>query len=216
MDQDRKTSGAAKNPEGEGHSFLREAWGFIKVFVITAAVILVFVNVVAHPVTVVGDSMYPNLQNGEYGFTNLIGLRFSDPQRGDVVVVTMEDDVDGDGQEETTHWVKRIIGLPGDTVEARDGVVYVNGQALDESGWLDPAQQQEILDEIQATYGKEYGPFTSDFGPVTLKDGQYWVMGDNRPHSKDSRDPSVGPVSREQIYGDGILILYPFNKIGGH
>lgn len=215
MDQERKTSKGEK-PEKENGSFIREAWGFIKVFVITAAVILLFVNIVAHPVTVVGDSMYPNLQNGEYGFTNLIGLRFGSPARGDVVVVTMEDDVNDDGKQETTHWVKRVIGLPGDTVEARDGTVYINGEALDESAWLNPDSQQEILDEIQKVYGREYGPFTSDFGPVTLQEDQYWVMGDNRPHSKDSRDPSVGPVSREQIYGDGVLILYPFSKIGGH
>lgn len=160
--------------------------------------------------------MYPNLQDGEYGFTNLIGLRLHAPDRGDVVVVTMEDDVDGDGTLEETHWVKRVIGLPGETVEAKNGIVYINGEPLDESGWLDPDQQQEILDEIEKTYGRDYGPFTSDFGPVTLGDDEYWVMGDNRPHSKDSRDPSVGAVSLDQIYGDGILILYPFNKIGGH
>ncbi|WP_067555989.1 signal peptidase I [Faecalibaculum rodentium] len=216
MDQETKTSGAGNSPEREGNSFLKEAWGFIKVFVITAVIILLFVNIVAHPVTVVGDSMYPNLQDGEYGFTNLIGLRFSAPDRGDVVVVTMEDDVNGDGTPETTHWVKRVIGLPGDTVEARNDVIYINGEPLDESGWLDPAQKQEILDEIQESYGREYGDFTADFGPVTLGEDQYWVMGDNRPHSKDSRDPSVGAVNRNQIYGDGVLILFPFNKIGGH
>ena len=87
MDQETKTSGAGHSPEREGSSFLKEAWGFIKVFVITAVIILLFVNIVAHPVTVVGDSMYPNLQDGEYGFTNLIGLRFSAPARGDVVVI---------------------------------------------------------------------------------------------------------------------------------
>ena len=101
-------------------------------------------------------------------------------------------------------------------MEARNDVVYINGEPLDESGWLDPAQKQEILDEIQESYGREYGDFTADFGPVTLGEDQYWVMGDNRPHSKDSRDPSVGAVNRNQIYGDGVLILYPFNKIGGH
>ncbi len=183
---------------------------FVKVFAISAIVILLFVNLVAHPVNVMGRSMDPTLKDGEYGFTSLIGVDKKNLERGDIVVVTMNDE---SGKE--SHWVKRIIGLPGETIEAKDGIVYIDGQPLDESAYL----IQENIDEILAEYkeqsnGLDYGPFTFDFGPVTLADDEYWVMGDNRPWSKDSRYPDVGPVHADQIYGKGILVLWPFNKIG--
>lgn len=183
---------------------------FVKVFVISGIVILLFVNFVAHPVTVVGHSMDPTLQDGEYGFTSLITPMIKDPERGQIVVINEEDD---EGKIE--RWVKRIIGMPGETIEAKNGEVFIDGAKLDESAYL----KQEFIDEALAKYKadhnqQDYGPFTYDFGPVTLGDDEYWVMGDNRMNSMDSRSPEVGPVNRDNIFGTSILILYPFNAMG--
>ena len=84
----------------------------------------------------------------------------------------------------------------------------------DRSSYLPQSVIDETLAKYKAEIGMDYGPFTFDFGPVTLGEDEYWVMGDNRPYSKDSRYPTVGPVKKSNIFGQGMLVLYPFNKIG--
>ena len=197
----------------EKRGFWAEAWDFAKGFLITLAVVLVFVNFVAHPVNVVGRSMEPTLIDGEYGFTSMITKYFSTPKRGQIVVITMEEDENGDGKTETSHWVKRVIGLPGDTIESRDDVIYLNGEPLDESAYIDEDWKNQMIEEFgyfNKTIDSENKAV--DFGPVTLGEDEYWVMGDNRPRSKDSR--IIGPVSRDKIYGTDVMVLYPFNKMG--
>lgn len=208
-EQKRKRKKAGHYSEDDERSIWEDILDFVKVFAISAIVILLFVNFIAHPVTVVGHSMDPTLSDGEYGYTSLVSLSTGEPERGDVVVLTMKDDAGN-----SSLWVKRVIGLPGETVEARDGVVYVNGVALDESAYLDEDFMNKILADYKEQSGYDYGNFTADFAPVTLKDNEYWVMGDNRPWSKDSTSPDVGPVTRDMFFGKGILVLYPFNKIG--
>lgn len=200
-----------KYDKDEDTTLTEDILDFVKVFAISAIVILLFVNIVAHPVTVMGRSMDPTLANGEYGFTNLLDLAINGVNRGDVVVLDMEE-VDGN----RSYWVKRVIGLPGETVECRDGQIYIDGVALDESSYLDPEFMEQSLEEYKQQFGVDYedGNFTSDFKPVTLGENEYWVMGDNRMYSKDSRYPEVGPVNLSDIYGKGILVLWPFNKIG--
>ena len=105
--------------EDDERTLLEDILGFIKVFVVSAIVILLFVNFVSHPVRVDGRSMYPTLKDGEFGFTNVGGVLLNGVERGDIVVVTMEEE----GQK--THWVKRVIGLPGDTVSCVNDVVYI-------------------------------------------------------------------------------------------
>lgn len=200
-----------KYDKDEDRTLTEDILDFVKVFAISAIVILLFVNIVAHPVTVMGRSMDPTLANGEYGFTNLLDLAINGVNRGDVVVLDMEE-VDGN----RSYWVKRVIGLPGETVECRDGQIYIDGVALDESSYLDPEFMEQSLEEYKQQFGVDYedGNFTSDFKPVTLGENEYWVMGDNRMYSKDSRYPEVGPVNLSDIYGKGILVLWPFKKIG--
>lgn len=193
----------------EDRALLEDILDFLKVFAISAIVILLFVNFIAHPVTVVGHSMDPTLAEGEYGFTSVITPNISGIKRGDIVVVNMKNE-----EGKTDRWVKRIIGLPGETIEARNGQVLVDGVPLDESAYLPQDVIDEALARYKAEYGVDYGPYTSDFGPVTLGEDEYWVMGDNRPYSKDSRFPTVGPVKRSDIFGSGVLVLYPFDKMG--
>ncbi|HAM31784.1 MAG TPA: signal peptidase I [Erysipelotrichaceae bacterium] len=203
--------------EEKKSSIGKEILDFVKVFVISAVVVLLFANFIAHPVTVIGHSMDPTLADGEYGFTSVISARLSDPQRNEIVVVTMTDPEAG----EKSEWVKRVIGMPGDTIECRNDDVYVNGEKIDESGYIDQEYKDSLLEKygyfnktLQTSPENPEPQIVRDWGPVTLGEDEYFVMGDNRPYSKDSRDPSVGPVKRDQFYGKGVLVLFPFSKFG--
>ena len=194
--------------EDDERTLLEDILGFIKVFVVSAIVILLFVNFVAHPVRVDGRSMYPTLKDGEFGFTNVGGVLLNGVGRGDIVVVTMEEE----GQK--THWVKRVIGLPGDTVSCVNDVVYINGKVLDETKYIDPDYRQSLVDKFGYFNKVPDADNTNvvDFEEVKLKDDEYYVMGDNRPYSKDSR--YVGPVKKSQIFAKKMLVLLPISDIG--
>lgn len=208
--------------EDDDRTLLEDILGFVKVFVVSAIVILLFVNFVAHPVRVDGKSMYPTLKDGEFGFTNVGGVLLNGVERGDIVVVTMEED----GQK--THWVKRVIGLPGETVSCVNDVIYINGKALDETQYIDPDYRQSFMEEYNCNWfnkvansntednKRNYNPDVDDnvvdFKEVTLGDDEYFVMGDNRPYSKDSR--YVGPVKKSQLFAKNMLVLLPFSDMG--
>lgn len=194
--------------EDDERTLLEDILGFIKVFVVSAIVILLFVNFVAHPVRVDGRSMYPTLKDGEFGFTNVGGVLLNGVERGDIVVVTMEEE----GQK--THWVKRVIGLPGDTVSCVNDVVYINGKVLDETKYIDPDYRQSLVDKFGYFNKVPDADNTNvvDFEEAKLKDDEYYVMGDNRPYSKDSR--YVGPVKKSQIFAKKMLVLLPISDIG--
>lgn len=194
--------------EDDERTLLEDILGFIKVFVVSAIVILLFVNFVAHPVRVDGRSMYPTLKDGEFGFTNVGGVLLNGVERGDIVVVTMEEE----GQK--THWVKRVIGLPGETVSCVNDVIYINGKALGETKYIDPDYRQSLVDKFGYFNKVPNADNTNveDFEEVKLGDDEYYVMGDNRPYSKDSR--YVGPVKKSQIFAKKMLVLLPISDIG--
>ncbi|WP_270491123.1 signal peptidase I [Holdemanella porci] len=207
--------------EDDERTLLEDILDFVKVFVISAIVILLFVNFVAHPVRVDGKSMYPTLKDGEFGFTNVGGVLLNGVERGDIVVVTMEEN----GQK--THWVKRVIGLPGETVSCVNDVIYINGKVLDETKYIDPDYRQSFVDEHHffnkvensdlGDNKRNYNPdfkykSAIDFKETKLGDDEYFVMGDNRPFSKDSR--YVGPVKKSQIFAKKMLVLLPISDIG--
>ena len=194
--------------EDDERTLLEDILDFVKVFVISAIVILLFVNFVAHPVRVDGESMYPTLKDGEFGFTNVGGVLLNGVERGDIGVVTMKEE----GQK--THWVKRVIGLPGDTVSCVNDVVYINGKVLDETKYIDPDYRQSLVDKFGYFNKVPNADNTNveDFEEVKLKDDEYYVMGDNRPYSKDSR--YVGPVKKSQIFAKKMLVLLPISDIG--
>ena len=165
--------------------------------------------------------MYPTLKDGEFGFTNVGGVLLNGVERGDIVVVTMEEN----GQK--THWVKRVIGLPGETVSCVNDVIYINGKVLDETKYIDPDYRQSFVDEYHffnkvensdlGDNKRNYNPdfkykSAIDFKETKLGDDEYFVMGDNRPFSKDSR--YVGPVKKSQIFAKKMLVLLPISDIG--
>ena len=194
--------------EDDERTLLEDILGFIKVFVVSAIVILLFVNFVAHPVRVDGRSMYPTLKDGEFGFTNVGGVLLNGVKRGDIVVVTMEEK----GQK--THWVKRVIGMPGDTISCVNDIVFINVKVLDETQYIDPDYRQSCVDQFGYFNKVPNADNTDvqDFEEVKLGDDEYYVMGDNRPYSKDSR--YVGPVKKSQLFAKKMLVLLPISDIG--
>ena len=194
--------------EDDERTLLGDILGFIKVFVVSAIVILLFVNFVAHPVRVDGRSMYPTLKDGEFGFTNVGGVLLNGVDLGDLLIITKKKE----GQK--THWVKRVIGLPGDTVSCVNDVVYINGKVLDETKYIAPDYRQSLVDKFGYFNKVPNADNTNveDFEEVKLGDDEYYVMGDNRPYSKDSR--YVGPVKKSQIFAKKMLVLLPISDIG--
>ena len=131
--------------------------------------------------------MVPTLEIGDRLFVNKFIYRFTDPERGDVIVFRS---VEG-GEEDL---IKRVVAVPGDTVEVRDGTLYVNGQP-----------------QPDAYVNREF-PDRSYYGPTTVPEGRVFAMGDNRANSRDSR--FFGPVPYENIEGEAFLLFWPPGRIG--
>lgn len=171
---------------------LRKIYAFlvdtIQSILVAAAIFLVIYMFLLRPFQVNGDSMFPNFKNTEYVLTNLITLRFHKPVQGDVIVFKAPPEPDKD-------FIKRVIGLPGDTIMVQNGDVYVNGNKFDQSSFLQPDVK---------TYG---GSFLKDGDTVTVPAGEYFVMGDNRPYSSDSRE--WGFVPEANIIGESMLVYWP-------
>ena len=135
--------------------------------------------------------MEPKLSNNDNLIVDKITYRFKDPERYDIIVFPFE-------YEDNTYYIKRIIGLPGETVYIdNEGTIFINDTALDE------AYGREVIKEPGRAYE-----------PITLGEDEYFVMGDNRNNSTDSRDPSVGNIKRDRIIGRAWLRIWPFNKFG--
>lgn len=183
-----------KKPKKTGMAY--EILDLAKTFVVCAIFVFILTRFVIRPVQVDGMSMYPTLDNKEIGIMNVIDKKLHGINRFDVVVVNDDKITQGD------NWVKRVIGLPGDTIYAKDDVVYVNGLAIDE-----PYLNTDYVKNIRARGDR----FTGDFNKVTLGDDEYFLMGDNRVVSHDSR--AVGPFSSDDFNGKDVYVLYPFNNI---
>ncbi len=169
----------------------KEVISWIKTIVISLIIALVITSIV-RPTIVKESSMYPTLVENDFMFVNRVVYKINEPQRGDIVVFDSElEIVEGSG--EYKKLVKRIIGLPGEDIQITGGNVYIN-------------------DEL---YKEEYIDTMPTFGDVdlTVPDGHYFVMGDNRPVSLDSRSERVGTVDGETIYGKIFVRLFPINKI---
>ena len=160
----------------------------VEAVVIALALSIIFYLFIATPHEVVGRSMLPNFESGEYLIGNKIGYKFSQPQRGDVIIFEYD---------ETTDYIKRIIGLPGEEISIQNGKIYIDNNMLDESSYLD---------DSVVTLG---GDYLQEGRSIQISDTNYFVMGDNRQNSSDSRD--FGPIEREKIKGKAWLVYFPFS-----
>ena len=175
----------------EEDSILGELGGWLVYILIIIGLTYLIITFVGQRTMVSGSSMETTLQNGDNLIVDKISYRFRDPKRYDIIVFPYK-------YEEDTYYIKRIIGMPGETVQIQDGYVYINGEQL-----------------TSDIYGKERinNPQTAA-EPVTLGENEYFVMGDNRNHSMDSRDPSVGVLKRSDLIGRAWMRIYPFDSIG--
>jgi signal peptidase I len=169
------------------HSLRKEIRVWARDLLIAIGLALVIIVFLYQPVKVEGTSMAPLLSDQERIFINKFVYRFEPIQRGDVVVFWYPLD-------RSKSFIKRVVGLPGETVEIRQGIVYVNGKAVPEP--YVPPQYEDM----------------SDFSPVTLAPDKYFVMGDHRISSNDSR--VFGPVSSRYIYGRAVFAYWPVDHFG--
>ena len=167
-----------------------EILSFLLYVVVVVGITFLIIHYVGQRTYVSGSSMENTLSDGDNLIVDKITYRFSDPKRYDIIVFPYQ-------YEENTYFIKRIIGLPGETVQIVDGIIYIDGEALQES------------------YGREVmknSGLAAD--PVTLGEDEYFVRGDNRNDSTDSRDPSVGKIPRDRIIGRAWVRIWPLSKIG--
>jgi len=178
--------------------FLRKIYAFlldtIQTLLLVFAVFLVIYYFLFRPFQVSGNSMYPTFFDKQYILTNIIALKFGKPQIGDVIVFKSPPDPEKD-------YIKRVIGTPGDTVMIKDGDVYVNGALLDQSAYLKPTVK---------TYG---GAFLRENVPVTVPPDSYFVLGDNRSGSSDSREWGFVLDKNNNIIGKSFFVYWPLNKM---
>lgn len=165
-------------------SQLRETVETVVGAVLLAAFIMVFV---ARAFTVDGPSMLPTLRSGERLLVDKITYRFRSPEHGDVIVFRYPSDT-------RQHFIKRVVGLPGDLILIRNGVLLVNGVVVEED--------------------YTSGPTLGNFGPYVVEPNSYFVLGDNRNNSEDSRSRRVGAVPRELIIGRALLRYWPLPRAG--
>lgn len=192
MKLDREESSVEKTRKEKN-----ELWEWIKALVIAFIIAVLIRYILFTPIVVDGDSMMPTLKDGDRMIVNKIGYTIGEPDRFDIVVFHAPEGKD---------YIKRVIGLPGDTIEYKDDQLYINGKAYDEP----------YLDEYksQLTEGTLTQDFTLQEIDPTLEvipEGYVFVMGDNRRYSKDSRH--IGIVSQDELIGNTSIIFWPIGDI---
>lgn len=175
--------GAERGPEGQGASLLGH------LLILALALIFMFGVVrpfVVEPLYIPSQSMSPTLRPGERVLAAKFAYRVGEPQRGDLAVFKNPENKNED-------LIKRVVGLPGDTVEMRDGVLYVNGRREKES-----YVNYRLTDSVF-------------FGPARVPERRVFVMGDNRSNSRDSR--SFGPVPEKDLLGEAVARFWPLYRM---
>lgn len=181
IERSRASQSRAERPESKS----RAALGWVISITVAIAIALLVRGFVFEIIQVDGESMWPTLYTNERVAVEKVTRYFGMPERGDIIIVTYPN-MDG-------TFVKRAIGLPGDTVEVKDSTVYINGEAMVE----DYINQDEPYADMEA---------------ITVPEDHVFVMGDNRAHSLDSRTYYIGALPHENIVGHGFAVIWPFNE----
>lgn len=166
---------------------VKEVISWIVIFVVAFGLATFINKVIIFRVEVPSGSMENTIMIGDKAVTYRLAYLLSDPKRGDIIVFPFPDD-------ESVDYIKRIIGLPGETIEGKDGLVYINGKLLNEPYVKDPIDQ--------------------NFGPYIVPADSYFMMGDNRTNSADSRFWINKFVSRDKIKGKALLKYWDFTWFG--
>lgn len=193
MIQRRRSRGLSFAPRKKGIdiSIIRK----ISVWVIEIIIVIIIAVTLSYFVglqsSVVGQSMSPTLDAGDEILINRFSYKLTDPKTNDLIVFLPN------GNEKSHYYVKRVIAVPGETVQIRDGQVYVNGEPFEEEIEVDPIENAELAEE-----------------EILLENDEYFVLGDNRNNSEDSRYANIGNVKSEHIIGKAWFCISPRNKIG--
>jgi len=164
----------------------------IEIVVFAISIFLFLYLLILQPHKIKGSSMEPNFHDGEYLLTDKISYRFNEPRRGDVVVFKAPPDF-------KEEFIKRIIALPGETISINDNKIYINGNLFEE---------KYIPSEIPT----QNGSFLKEGQDIVLPENSYFVLGDNRPHSLDSR--RFGFVTLDKITGKAWFVYWPPTEAG--
>ena len=188
-----KEDNKEETPEQE-QSIWRSLGGTLLYLLVIVLLTWVIVTFVGQRTKVDGHSMEPTLSDGDNLIVDKLSYRFRDPERYDIIIFPGPEEF---GQH--PYYIKRIIGMPGETVQIKDGKVYINDKELksDVYGITDYIDYPGIAEE-----------------PITLGDDEYFCLGDNRPVSQDSRYEEVGPVKRSIIVGKVWIRIWPLTKFG--
>ncbi|MCI5995614.1 MAG: signal peptidase I [Blautia sp.] len=179
-----------KTQEKTAGNTVKELLGMIVYIAVVLALTFLVVRYVGQRTQVDGHSMEPTLYDQDNLIVDKISYRFRDPERFDIIVFPFQ-------YKENTYYIKRIIGLPGETVQIVDGDIYINGTILEED------------------YGKETMVSSGRaINEIQLGEDEYFVLGDNRNHSEDSRFDDVGNIKRSNIIGRAFIRIWPFSRFG--
>lgn len=227
-------SGAGKLPDKEKEEKRRivpEIKSWLRDLALAAVICILLIVFVAQPFRVEKTSMEPLLDDGDRILVSKISLLYEPIRRGEIIVLW-------NPRDPGESWIKRVVGLPGEKIRIEDGIVYINGKSLDENYILDadrnppknsfPSRNAEFLTHKFPRRMREYGMVLLDnsglgSGKVSLlvPDGYYFVMGDHRRYSMDSRDSvflagesGPGVIPAKYIYGKAIFRYWPLNKFG--
>ena len=171
-------------------SKMKEVLSWVLYFAVIIGLTFFIITFVGQRTKVSGQSMENTLHDGDNLIVEKLSYRFRDPKRFDIIVFPYR-------YEKDVFYIKRIIGLPGETVQIKDGYIYIDGELLEENFG------KEVIKDPGMAYT-----------PITLGDDEYFVMGDNRNHSADSRVSDVGPIHRDELVGRAWVRMWPLNKIG--
>ena len=179
-------------PEQE-QSIWRSLGGTLLYLLVIVLLTWVIVTFVGQRTKVDGHSMEPTLSDGDNLIVDKLSYHFRDPERFDIIVFPFQ-------YQANTYYIKRIIGLPGETVQImEDGSIYINGEKMEESYGREVIQPETIGRAAE---------------PIVLGEDEYFVMGDNRNNSSDSRTDIVGNIKREDIIGKAWLRIWPLSDFG--
>ncbi len=183
----KKKKKQPKGPLEQIKSVLR--WIFQIIVVVLIAYIVVFFG--GQSRTNVGQAMEPTLSGGDRVLLNTLIYRFGGPKRGDIICFKPN------GNENAQSLIRRVIGLPGETIQIADGVIYINGRVYTEEENFPAMTSPGIAKE-----------------EIVLGDSEYFVLGDNRNNSEDSRSADIGSVRLEDIEGKVWFVIAPQNRFG--
>ena len=186
MKKEQETAAPEQGEKKEKKSLGREIFEWVMVFVVAGVLALTVRTLIFEPVRVDGSSMRNTLVDNEFMIATKFDYLLGDPERFDIVICDYPNADDG------MYRVKRVIGMPGETIELLSGELYVNGEKVEQNFDMTPNQ--------------------TNFGPFTVPEDSYFVMGDNRNNSKDSRSPMVGPLERKMIKGHVRAVVFPLSQ----